>query len=177
MQSAQTSQLSKMQEQALNMDKIFWLISESYYELLREVDGCDSLGDLLATVTDSHHIIALADNLGVPQENRFININPKLQDLKTSHKEILKLSRKLTHEKKPHVIFVYAGGHGATDNEQQMFLLNTNEPNQAYFHLEFKLRTMVADILSLARISAVFDCCRVPLKNFPGLTAGRGGGN
>ena len=68
-------------------------------------------------MTDNDHIIAIADNLGIPEENRFININPKLKDLKTSHKEILKLSRKLSTEAKPHVIFVYAGGHGATDNE------------------------------------------------------------
>ena len=137
MQSTKTSKLSKIQEQAMDIVKIFWLISESRYQLLREVDGCDGQADLLATVTDNNHIIAMADNLGVPQENRFINVNPTLKDLKKSHKEILILSRELTHHKKPHVIFVYAGGHGATENEQQMFLLNSNDPSQAYFHLEY----------------------------------------
>jgi hypothetical protein len=67
------------------MDKIFWLLSESHYELLRELDGCDRQADLPATVTDNDHIIAIADNLGVPQENRFIDINPTLKDLKTSY--------------------------------------------------------------------------------------------
>ena len=91
----------------------------------------------------------------------------------------MKLSRKLTNEGKPHVIFAYAGGHGATDGEklQQLFILNSNEPKNATFQLEFKLRYLVADPLTLARMFAVFDCCRVPLKNFPGLAAGRGGGN
>ena len=177
MQSAQTSQLSQTKEQAQDVDKIFWLISESHYQLLRELDGCDGQVDLPATVTDNDHIIAIADNLGVPQENRFIDINPTFKKLKTSYKDVMKLSRKLTNDGKPHVIFVYAGGHGATDNEQQLFLLNSNDPSQAYFHLEYKLRVMVADILTLARIFGVFDCCRVPLKNLPGLAAGRGGGN
>ena len=128
-------------------------------------------------MTDNDHINAMADNLGVPEENRFININPTLKDLKASHKEILTLSRKLSlNEAKPHVLFVYAGGHGATEHEQQMFLLNTTDPKQAVFHLEYKLRTLVADILSLGRIFAVYDCCRVPLRNYSGLADGRGVG-
>ena len=45
------------------------------------------------------------------------------------------------------------------------------------FPIEFKLRTLVADELSMARIFAVYDCCRVALKNFPGLVAGRGSGD
>ena len=69
-------------------------------------------------MTDNDHIIAMADNLGIPEENRFINMNPTFKELKDTHKEILKLSAKLNHvDKKPHVIFVYAGGHGATENE------------------------------------------------------------
>ena len=67
------------------MDKIFWLISESHYEKLRELDGCDRQNDLPATMTDNDHIIAIADKLGVPQERRFININPTIKDLKTTY--------------------------------------------------------------------------------------------
>ena len=180
MQSAQTSQLSQTKEQAQDVDKIFWLISESHYQLLRELDGCDGQVDLPATVTDNDHIIAIADNLGVPQENRFIDINPTFKKLKTSYKDVMKLSRKLTNDGKPHVIFVYAGGHGATDSEklQQLFLLNSNNPKDACFHLEYKLRYLVADPLTLARMFAVFDCCRVPVKNLAGLVSdGRGVGN
>ena len=36
---------------------------------------------------------------------------------------------------------------------------------------------MVSDILSVVRVFAVYDCCRVPLRNYPGLIAGRGSGN
>ena len=104
-------------------------------------------------------------------------MNPTFKELKDTHKEILKLSAKLNHvEKKPHVIFVYAGGHGATENEQQYFLLNSNDPKQATFQLEFKLRTMVADVLSMARIFAVYDCSRVPLRNFIGISSDVKGG-
>ena len=66
-------------------------------------------------------------------------------------------------------MFVYAGGHGATDEEKQIFLLNSNDANQAQFKLELKLRMIIGDSLSLGRIFAVYDCCRVPLRNFPGL--------
>ena len=33
---------------------------------------------------------------------------------------------------------------------------------------------IAGNILSLARLFVVYDCCRVPLGNFPGLIAGRG---
>ena len=92
----------------------------------------------------------------------------------------MRLSRKLTNDGKPHVIFAYAGGHGATDGEklQQLFILNSNDPKNATFQLEFKLRYLVADPLTLARMFAVFDCCRVPVKNLAGLVSdGRGAGN
>ena len=47
---------------------------------------------------------------------------------------------------------------------------------EAVFQIELKLRMMASNILSLARIFAVYDCCRVPLRNFSGLIAGRGSG-
>jgi hypothetical protein len=47
---------------------------------------------------------------------------------------------------------------------------------EAVFQIELKLRMMASNILSLARIFAVYDCCRVPLRNFSGLMAGRGTG-
>ena len=66
------------------MVKIFWLISEAYYPLLREIEGCEDLSDLKATITDNDHIIEMADNLGIPKENRYININPTVKDLKNT---------------------------------------------------------------------------------------------
>ena len=64
---------------------MFWLLSESCYDKMRKIEGCDGQGDLRATVTDNEHIIAIADNLGIPPENRYINISPSLKDLKESH--------------------------------------------------------------------------------------------
>ena len=69
------------------------------------------------------------------------------------------------------------GGHGATENEKQVYLLNCNESKGAIFHIEFKLRYLVSDLLSYGRIFAIYDCCRVKLGNMPGLVTGRGLGN
>ena len=91
--------------------------------------------------------------------------------------KILKLSRKLTNDRKPHLLFVYIGGHGATLDEKQVYLLNSNSPQKAIFHFEFKLRYLSNDPDSLLRINAVFDCCRVNLTNLIGLNAGRGKGD
>ena len=166
-----------MQQEALGIVKIFWLISEANYPLLRKIEGCDILKDLKATITDNDHIIAMADHLGIPKTNRFINISSNITELKTSYKDILQMSRKLTVDGTPHVIFTYVGGHGATQDEKQVFLLNSEDSKNAFYHIEYKLRYLVKDETSLARIFAVFDCCRVPLKNFAGLVSGRGGGN
>ena len=103
-----------MQQEALGIVKIFWLISEANYPLLRKIEGCDILKDLKATITDNDHIIAMADHLGIPKSNRFINISSNVTELKTSYKDILQMSRKLTVDGTPHVIFTYVGGHGAT---------------------------------------------------------------
>ena len=118
MESSQQSQMSGLQQEALDIIKMFWLISEAFYPLLRKIEGCDPLLDLKATITDNEHINAIADSFGIPQENRFINISPSFDDLKKSNLEILKKSRKLSGDEIPHVIFVYVGGHGATDNEK-----------------------------------------------------------
>ena len=91
--------------------------------------------------------------------------------MKSTYMEIKKRSRKLTEEGKQHLIFVYVGGHGATLNEKQIYLLNEADPKKAEFDIEFKLRYLVnaneAD--STAHICAVFDCCRVPLSGLKGL--------
>jgi len=75
------------------------------------------------------------------------------------------------------LLFVYVGGHGATQDEKQVYLLNSSDPKKAIFHLEFKLRYLAKDPDSLMRIGAVFDCCRVNLTNLKGLNAGRGKGD
>ena len=54
---------------------------------------------------------------------------------------------------------VYCGGHGATQNEKQVYLVNNSNAQKAMFQLEFKLRYFVQDALTYARVFAVFDCC------------------
>ena len=118
----------------------------------------------------------IADNLGVPKENRYINISPTQKQLKASYVALLNMTRKKTQEGIPHLIFTYVGGHGATSEEKQIFLLNDENPKNATWMIELKLRYLVQDITSLARIFAVFDCCRVQISNMPGLATGRGAG-
>ena len=77
--------------------------------------------------------------------------------------KIMKASRAHSTAEEPHLIFVYVGGHGATDDEKQIFLLNESDASQAMFHIEFKMRYLVSDALSTARIFGVYDCCRVKL--------------
>ena len=110
--------MSELQNEALEIEKMFWLISEADYALLREVEGCDHLNDLRATITDNQHIHAMADSLGIAEENRFIDVSPSFDDLRKSNLEILKRSRKFSGDGIPHIIFVYVGGHGATQNEK-----------------------------------------------------------
>ena len=59
--------------------------------------------------------------------------------MKKTYLEITKRSRKYTVEGKQHLIFVYVGGHGATLNEKQIYLLNEADPKKAEFDIEFKL--------------------------------------
>ena len=161
---------------AVEIDKYFWMITEAKYDQLRTISGCEELTDLNATITDGEHIIELANQFGIPEDNRFIDISPTMTDLKKTYMKILKISRANSGAGKPHVIFVYIGGHGATQSEKQIYLLNSETPNGAMFQIEYKLRYITSDALSTARIFGVFDCCRVPLKNMPGLTSGRGVG-
>ena len=41
--------------------------------------------------------------------------------------KIMKASRAHSTAEEPHLIFVYVGGHGATDDEKQIFLLNESD--------------------------------------------------
>ena len=62
--------------------------------------------------------------MGAHPDYTWRNISPTPEEMKETEKKILKASDAL---KKPHVLFVYAGGHGATANEKQIFLLNTKD--------------------------------------------------
>ena len=73
----------------------------------------------------------MAENLGVPESNRFIDVSPTMADLKKSYMSIMKITRKKSVDGIPHVIFVYVGGHGATQAEKQIYLLNDSNPADA----------------------------------------------
>ena len=94
------------------------MVTEDNYENLRSIEGCENLTDFPATKTDSTHINAIADALGVESENRYVYHSPSLEVLKKTRTEIRAKSRKLTVEGKKHMILVYMGGHGATLNEK-----------------------------------------------------------
>ena len=96
--------------------------------------------------------------------------------MKATYNTILKISRRRSADEIPHLIFVYCGGHGSTQDEKQLYLINSADPGNAMFQIEFKLRYLVKDYLSFCRIFAVYDCCRVNLTKMPGLAMGRGGG-
>ena len=122
------------------------------------------------------HIRRLAASMGIPEANTYTNNRSSLSDLKTTYLALPKMSRKKSAAEIPHVIFVYCGGHGATQAEKQLYLINSGDPANAMFQLEFKLRYLVKDQFSTCRIFGVFDCCRVNLTNMPGLAMGRGVG-
>ena len=75
----------------------------------------------------------------------------------------------LTAKGVTHVIMVYVGGHGASENEQLVYLLNSEKPEEAMFPLEQKLRKLVNEEDSLCKVFAVYDCCRVKLEGIRGL--------
>ena len=120
----------------------------------------------------------MARGFGVKEENIFRDEEATFASMKKTCNELLNKSRALTLQKRKHLIMFYCGGHGATQNEKQVFLFNSSKPSEAKFNLEFRLRYIVNDPTSLARIFGMFDCCRVPLSGIPALSGrGEGGGD
>ena len=75
----------------------------------------------------------MAKQLGVKDENIFRDEEATVAQMKKTYMVILKKSRALTAADTPHLIMVYVGGHGATQAEKQVFLLNSDKPNDALF--------------------------------------------
>ena len=50
-----------------------WIITDRDYSQLRKVEGCEMLGDLNATKTDSVHILEFAKAMGVTEDRIFRN--------------------------------------------------------------------------------------------------------
>ena len=130
-----------------------WLITNKAYDKLRTIKGCEMLQDLGATKTDAIHINNFAKGLKIPQDRIFRTEDGTIDDLKNVYKKILKLTRGLSHkEQQPHTLIVYAGGHGASNREQQLYLLNSDDPGSAMLQLEYKLRYLVKDEDSLLKV-------------------------
>ena len=70
---------------------LLWLLSAEFYELLRQIPGCDHLDDLKATKKDNISIIEMADRLGIKKEHRWIDIDPTFEKVNASFKAIFKL--------------------------------------------------------------------------------------
>lgn len=146
----------------------------SIYDELRKIEGCEKQYDLKATTTDCEEIKKMAKGFNVKDKNIFRDEEATSESTKKIYEEIVKESRRLSADGQKHLIMVYCGGHGASLKEKQVFLFNSSNPNKAKVELEFKLRYILGPA-SLARIFCMFDCCRVPLSNFPGLSGSRGG--
>ena len=106
-------------QHAINIAKqeliIFWIITDKDYSKLRKIEGCENLGDLNATKSDSVHIMNFAKALGVTEDNIFRNEGAPIEELRATYSKILKLTRKLSvTDKKRHTLIVYCGGHGAS---------------------------------------------------------------
>ena len=65
---------------------------------------------------------------------------------------------------------MYCGGHGASQAEKQVFLLNGDRERDVLYNVEQHLRYFVKhDQERQLHIFAIYDCCRVMLQNMPGL--------
>ena len=100
--------------QADKVVKIMWILNNSKYDLLRTIEGCNTLWDLNATTSDVKIVKKMAIGFGVKEENIFHDEEPTVDDLKKAYMQILKMSRKMSAQEQPHIIMVYCGGHGAT---------------------------------------------------------------
>ena len=119
---------------------MFFMVTEANYDKLRTVKGCEKLEDLEATITDREHMLTLADELGVPEQNRYICKSPTYEEFKATYEAVFKHTKKLSAQNKRHLLFAYFGGHGATKDEKQVFLLNASNKAKAMYEIEFKLR-------------------------------------
>ena len=149
------------------------MISESNYDKLREIKGCESMQDLAGAALSRKAMTEIADCMEIEESDTYIDISPSVKDLKISYLKILKKSRQLSKDKKLHRIIVYVGGHGASDQLSQILLLNDSNPKKAPFHIEYKLRYLLScQPGSTAHIMVLFECSRVKLDSIPELKSG-----
>ena len=61
-----------------------FLVTEDKYGKIRKIDGCKNLIEIPATKTDAKYIKKIADQMGIPTKNRFIQVSPNMKNLKES---------------------------------------------------------------------------------------------
>ena len=79
------------------------------------------------------------------------------------------MTEKLNKKNRPHALLVYTGGHGVTANGDQMYLLDSNNHDEATFDIETKLKSLTKADSSLLKVFAMYDCDRFNLSKIKGL--------
>ena len=109
---------------------MLWYMSTGDYSKLREIQGCNSLKDIPNT-KDLKEIDKLKDFVGF--DHVFYLTDPTFKEMSKTFMDILKLCRKYTKENKSYMLMYYGGGHGVTNEEQQLITVNSNEPKSAVY--------------------------------------------
>ena len=94
--------------------KILWMMSTGDYSKLREIEGCESLEDIPSD-KDLGHVEKFKEFIGF--DHVFVQKDPSKAEMSKTFMAILKLCKKYTSEKKPHMLSYYGGGHGVTNEE------------------------------------------------------------
>ena len=97
----------------------------------------------------------------------FIDHMPDVTKIRETMFKILQISKKLGEDDVHHTLIVYAGGHGSSDGQNQIYLLNSADQNKIFFTIEEKLRSIV-EANEFLRVFAIYNCDRV-LMEMPGL--------
>ena len=96
--------------------------------------------------------------------------------MKNEYKNFYKRAEESANSGKPFVLFAFFSMNGVSENEQQIMLLNEEEPKKAMVPIQSKLKLLTK---TGAKVIAFYDTCRDSIDNYPRLTdvRGRGGGS
>ena len=70
-------------KEALEIEKVAWIIGSADYDLFRKLKGCSGLNDLPAIHKDLKVIMRLVDSMMIPNdaEHRIYCLNPTFKDM------------------------------------------------------------------------------------------------
>ena len=76
------------------------------------------------------------------------------------------MTEDFNNRNEPHALIVYSGGHGVSDQGNQMYLLNSNIPVEAMFDLERKLKDLIKKYAEKSRLKvfAIYDSDRLDIN-------------